>query len=125
MTDDNNFRIIVIDDNPSIHADFIKILSTNNTHNKALSKLASKILSNQADQHEQNPEIPMPIFEVDTAFNGIEGLKKIELSIKEGRPYALAFVDVRMPPGMDGIETIKKFRLLFVLHIQTILGKKL
>jgi len=30
----------------------------------------------------------------------------VEQAANEGRPYALAFVDVRMPPGWDGIETV-------------------
>jgi hypothetical protein len=27
---------------------------------------------------------------------------------QQGRPFALAFVDMRMPPGWDGLETIKR-----------------
>ncbi len=46
------------------------------------------------------------VFEVDSALQGEEGLEMVSRSIQEGRPYAMAFVDVRMPPGWDGIETI-------------------
>ena len=46
-------------------------------------------------------------FDVDSAFQGKEGLEKVLQAIKEGRPYAMAFIDMRMPPGWDGIETIK------------------
>ncbi len=45
-------------------------------------------------------------FEVDSAFQGKEGLQKVQAALAEGDPYALAFVDMRMPPGWDGIETI-------------------
>ena len=34
------------------------------------------------------------------------GLAMVEQAREEGRPYAMAFIDVRMPPGWDGIETI-------------------
>jgi CheY-like chemotaxis protein len=51
----------------------------------------------------------MPCFEVDSAGQGKEGLGLIEKSLQENRPYSLAFVDVRMPPGWDGIETVRKF----------------
>ena len=44
-------------------------------------------------------------FEIDSAYQGREGLAKVEQSLAAGRPYAMAFVDVRMPPGWDGIET--------------------
>ncbi len=47
-------------------------------------------------------------FEVDSAFQGQEGLELIDRSLVDQRPYAMAFVDVRMPPGWDGIETIAR-----------------
>jgi YesN/AraC family two-component response regulator len=50
----------------------------------------------------------MPYFEVDSADQGEEGLALIEKSLAENRPYSVAFVDVRMPPGWDGIHTIRK-----------------
>jgi CheY-like chemotaxis protein len=50
----------------------------------------------------------MPRFEVDSADQGEEGLALIEKSLAENRPYSMAFVDVRMPPGWDGIQTIRK-----------------
>ena len=53
-------------------------------------------------------KFPFPIFKIDSAYQGREGLDLIEKSIREERPYALAFVDVRMPPGWDGVETICK-----------------
>jgi CheY-like chemotaxis protein len=51
---------------------------------------------------------PMPCFEIDSAYQGQKGLDLIERSLQENRPYSLAFVDVRMPPGWDGIETSRK-----------------
>jgi PAS domain S-box-containing protein len=50
--------------------------------------------------------VPVTRFEIDSAYQGQEGLAKLEQSLAEGRPYALAFVDIRMPPGWDGVETI-------------------
>jgi PAS domain S-box-containing protein len=47
----------------------------------------------------------MPTFEVDSAFQGEEGLARVKAALQEHRPYALAFIDVRMPPGWDGVET--------------------
>ena len=51
------------------------------------------------------PQIKLPEFQIDSAYQGQEGLDLIEKSLAENRPYALAFVDVRMPPGWDGVET--------------------
>ena len=47
-------------------------------------------------------------FRIDSAFQGQEGLEKVRAACAEGAPYAVAFVDVRMPPGWDGIETISR-----------------
>ena len=46
------------------------------------------------------------VFEIDSALQGQDGLAYVERAQAASRPYALAFVDVRMPPGWDGIETI-------------------
>jgi PAS domain S-box-containing protein len=48
-------------------------------------------------------------FSLDRAFQGPEGLELVRRSVKDGCPYIMAFVDVRMPPGWDGIETISRF----------------
>jgi two-component system cell cycle sensor histidine kinase/response regulator CckA len=79
-----NNRIIVIDDNPSIHEDIRKILNCS-----------------ERDAAPVN-------FRVDTALQGEEGLRMIEAAAKAGNPYAVAFVDVRMPPGWDGVETVAR-----------------
>src|SRR5208283_2874102 len=47
-------------------------------------------------------------FELDSAYQGQEGLAKVTKALAEDRPYAMAFVDVRMPPGWDGVETIER-----------------
>jgi YesN/AraC family two-component response regulator len=47
-------------------------------------------------------------FVIDSAFQGQEGLALAQRAVEEDNPYALAFVDVRMPPGWDGVETISR-----------------
>ena len=46
--------------------------------------------------------------EIDSAFQGEEAVDMVRLARDRGQPYFMAFVDVRMPPGIDGIETIKQ-----------------
>ena len=48
------------------------------------------------------------LFALDSAYQGQEGLEMVHRAAEEGRPYAMAFVDMRMPPGWDGVETISK-----------------
>ncbi len=57
---------------------------------------------------ETKKSFQLPVFEIDSAYQGQEGLDLIEKSLRENRPYAMAFVDVRMPPGWDGVETTAK-----------------
>lgn len=95
----NNFRILIIDDNPAIHLDFIKILKTNSETSK-LDDLSDRLFGKETVDY-------LPEFEIDIASQGEEGVNIIKKSLKEGKHYSLAFVDIRMPPGWDGIETIK------------------
>lgn len=99
MINQAEFRILIIDDNPEIHRDFIKILTTS-PHDE-FNKLSAEIFG------EQPEEILLPDFEISTASQGQEGVAKIKEALANQHPYALAFVDIRMPPGWDGIETIK------------------
>ncbi|HEX7027176.1 MAG TPA: response regulator [Gammaproteobacteria bacterium] len=94
------YRLLVIDDNRAIHEDFRKILIPN----PALSALENM----EADLFGENVEIKeRQCFTIDSAFQGKDGLELVRQSMAQGRPYSLAFVDMRMPPGWDGIETIQ------------------
>ena len=99
------FRIIIIDDNPNIHQDVIKVLTIPHKTSKEFNELDAAIFGK--DQQDDNYEY-LPKFLFDTATQGIEGVEKIKRGTESGKPYALAFVDIRMPPGWDGIETIKR-----------------
>jgi PAS domain S-box-containing protein len=93
-----NRRILVIDDNEAIHADFRKIL--------APERRGQELDALEADLFGATPA-PKPVlaFTVDSATQGRQGLECIVKAQHEERPYALAFVDMRMPPGWDGMET--------------------
>ncbi|HTH46842.1 MAG TPA: ATP-binding protein [Candidatus Limnocylindria bacterium] len=92
-------RILIVDDNAAIHEDFKKILCPDHS-------------SSQVDLLEASvfEEVAAPTFgndfEIDSAFQGQEALAKVQEALAENRPYAMAFVDGRMPPGWDGVETI-------------------
>ncbi len=94
-------RVLVIDDAPSIHQDFHRLLS-GGEDDAALAELRNSLFG----AHPPRPKGYR--FEVDSAFQGEEGLQCVGTALKEGRPYAVAFVDVRMPPGMDGVETTER-----------------
>jgi PAS domain S-box-containing protein len=101
MTTDFNNRILLVDDNPAIHEDFRKILIGPSAKAAALAAVESILFD--APTAAKSTE-----FALDSAFQGREALDKVTAALQSGRPYALAFVDVRMPPGWDGIETIAR-----------------
>lgn len=96
------YRILVIDDNHSIHQDFAKILSPPASDDPALDDMEAALFGSE------KPTSAPISFELDFASQGAEGLTMVEHALAAGRPYALAFVDGRMPPGWDGIETIQR-----------------
>ena len=95
-------RILVVDDNPALHEDFRKILTPGDVARaEALGALESELFGATSDR-------PTTLtFELDTAVQGREGLARVEAALAEQHPYAVAFVDMRMPPGWDGVETIE------------------
>jgi signal transduction histidine kinase/AmiR/NasT family two-component response regulator len=95
---EKNLRILVIDDNRSIHEDFRKILAGEGP--AALTDAMEEALFGRATEVRQQVR-----FELASAYQGKEGFEMVQRALAEGRPYAMAFVDVRMPPGWDGIET--------------------
>ena len=95
-----NHRILVIDDNSAIHDDIRKILARPKPGSAALVD-EEALLFGEATESTNSAS-----FEIDSALQGQQGLDLVCKSLEAGRPYAMAFVDVRMPPGWDGVETI-------------------
>jgi diguanylate cyclase (GGDEF)-like protein len=93
-------RILVIDDNPAIHQDYRKILVADG---KALTSEAEAGLFG-----EQQPDTARPRFDMDSAMQGRDGVELARAALAEGRRYSVAFVDMRMPPGWDGLETVEQ-----------------
>jgi diguanylate cyclase (GGDEF)-like protein len=97
-----NRRILIIDDSRDIHDDFRKVLGG------GLNSAASLAAAELALLGESLPTNMNPGFEVESAMQGQEGVVRVQQAIDEGRPFAMAFVDMRMPPGWDGLETIER-----------------
>src|ERR1700741_4142298 len=104
MTDKNesvNGRILVIDDNPSIHQDFEKILLRDTGVSSGMTQVEKILFGDNAQPVEQ------PTCELHFAQQGAPGGAMVTQAHANGRPFALAFIDMRMPPGWDGLETIE------------------
>ena len=88
-------RILLVDDNAEIHKDFCRILSKNDD---AALDIDEKILFGQVKNAKNYDE---PDYKIDSAYQGQEALELVKSSLLNGETYALAFIDIRMPPGWD------------------------
>jgi putative nucleotidyltransferase with HDIG domain len=84
-----NNHILIVDDNEIFHSNLKRILIKKDSKNKNFKKIEKK-------------------YTIDCALQGIDAIQLVEKSIKKNQQYALAFIDENMPPGIDGLETIKK-----------------
>jgi signal transduction histidine kinase len=96
-------RILIIDDNPDIHRDYAAIL-TSKPDMSDFEALENELFGRKPTSEKWTG----PRFDLDFAFQGVEGVRKIESALKGSTPFQLAFVDMRMPPGWDGLKTIQE-----------------
>ncbi|HMH88100.1 MAG TPA: EAL domain-containing protein [Steroidobacteraceae bacterium] len=98
-----NVRILITDDNAAIHEDFRRIL-TSSAQDDANSSDAEVLLFGDAAAAPAHH----PTYALDFALQGQLAVQCVKRACADGRPYAMAFVDMRMPPGWDGLETIER-----------------
>src|SRR6266446_4361394 len=98
----NNRRVLIVDDNRAIHDDFRKILTTGEGGVNGLDEAEAALFGGKG------AKVRSAQFEIESAFQGQEGLALAQQAAQAERPFAMAFIDVRMPPGWDGIETTAK-----------------
>jgi diguanylate cyclase (GGDEF)-like protein/PAS domain S-box-containing protein len=98
-----NLRILLVDDLPSIHDDFRKILAPPAT--------TTELDADEALLFGGPTTTVSTSFQMDSAYQGAEALEKVRASQLAELPYAMAFIDMRMPPGWDGVETVEQLWL--------------
>jgi diguanylate cyclase (GGDEF)-like protein len=96
-----NNRVLVIDDTESIHRDFRTTL-IGPARDADVNQEAEELFGTTSPKSSRSV-----YFEMASAMQGQEGLAKVREALEAGRPYAVAFVDMRMPPGWDGVQTIE------------------
>ena len=105
-----NNRVLIVDDQPELHDDFVEMLAPN-APPRASDDLAAAFQAASAPLDPAPASDPFPLpFELSHAHSGEDACGQVEEAWREDRPFALAFVDLRMPPGMDGVEAIQRIR---------------
>ncbi|MDF2793895.1 MAG: response regulator [Pseudomonas orientalis] len=95
-----NRRLLIVDDTASIHQDFRKILCADEHGEPSLDTLESALFGTAAPVRQA--------FELDSAYQGQEALVLVNKALQANTPYAMVFIDMRMPPGWDGLQTIEQ-----------------
>lgn len=107
MNMDVNNRLIVIDDNPDIHRDFRKILG-------GIAPAANTPTLDSLEDHIFGEPISTfaskAAFDLTHCYRGEEGCNTIRDANADNKPFFAAFLDMRMPPGWDGLQTIREIR---------------
>lgn len=103
-------RILIVDDNKDIHEDIKQILNPIGISSQDTElQLLKNDLFGEENEGPGNDKDPLVInYHIDDAFGGESAVQMILQADAENYPYALVFMDVRMPPGMDGIQTVEK-----------------
>jgi len=100
-------HILLVDDNESIHEDIESILSNSvSKEDEELKGIEDELFGSSPNEQEKADDIVN--YEIDHAYQGMEAVEMVSEAYETGNPYALIFMDVRMPPGIDGIQTIKQ-----------------
>ena len=110
-----NYRVLIVDDEDGIHSDFKDML--NPDHREALTDRLAKTL---LDEGSENKTSFLPNFELLHATSGEEAYDIIRAGKASNRPIAVAYMDVRMPPGIDGVEAIRRIRQI-EKHIELVI----
>lgn len=98
----DDFRILIVDDNATIHEDFRKVLGPDSAAEASLSQVEELLFGDKPPAR-----APAARYSLDFALQGEQAALCVERAVADGLPYAIAFVDMRMPPGWDGLETIE------------------
>ena len=97
-----NARVLVVDDQKDIHDDFEEMLRPRAT--ATADAPAAAFLGHAEQDHH------LPAFELLHAMGGEEACALLEREAHRKRPIAVAYVDIRMPPGIDGVATVRNIR---------------
>lgn len=103
-------RILVIDDEPALHEAYRNAFapSAQKTAAIALSDMASELFADLTSPSANSQ--PDNAVDFTAASQGEEAVALVEKALVDGCPFQVAFIDVRMPPGIDGKETARRIR---------------
>ncbi|MEA1968040.1 MAG: response regulator, partial [Thermodesulfobacteriota bacterium] len=103
MAVDKNKRILIIDDDSGIRKTYQKILSNKKSNSSLMDKGADLFFKSKKETLYVNDDE----YDLVLAERGELGVLEVKKSLKEGYPFAAAFIDMQMP-GIDGAQTSRQ-----------------
>ena len=79
-----------------------------NFQDSELQLLKDELFGEDDHHHSKNKNTFSFCYRIDDAYQGEEAIRMVQKADQEKMPYSLVFMDIRMPPGMDGVQTIEK-----------------
>ncbi len=108
---DAQHRILIADDEQNILDEYVHVLGTpppSSENASQTSSLAAELFGDSTS--EKDSDVGGATYEITLCKQGDEAVEKIRSAVAEKQPYSVAFLDVRMPPGIDGVETAAQIR---------------
>jgi len=105
--DTSTNRILVVDDDAMLIGEYLRCLGADFEPDSATTTLGDleKVLFGEGTDKRGTAR-----FEVQSCNQGKAAIEAVKEATSVGNPYAIVFLDIRMPPGMDGIEAAKRIR---------------
>lgn len=100
-----NRRILLVDDEARILDELFKVLTPEEGVNDELSELEDQLFGNSASDKKTAVS-----YDVCRCQQGDEAICEVQKALEKDRPFAVAFIDVQMPPGPDGVTTAEQIR---------------
>lgn len=107
-THNGAIRVLVADDDADVLACYVEAFSGVDDRPGAaeLDALSAELFPSR------DASAGAPGFEVEACRQGEAAVAAAEDALRRGRPFHIVILDVRMPPGIDGIETGRRIRQL-------------
>jgi CheY-like chemotaxis protein len=100
----NDLRLLIVDDEEALHEDYTKCLAPSGRRTDRYQAARDELFGPPSAA-----AAPAGVsFRLSHAYAGAAALKLVEAAVVASDRFSVAFVDMRMPPGWDGVETIRR-----------------
>ncbi len=111
MAEDQKFKILVVDDQSEIVDIYRRILQPDAPlENEDYSYSYPDILGAPIEEGFSEWSRDEDSYDLFSASQGAEAVELVRQAVAEERPFSVIFMDVRMPPGIDGVSAAAEIR---------------